>query len=91
MKGASGFSFVDLSADYAGVAFAKEVSADAPLLAKLKTGFAVTDWLPAFDGLREGLPEVKFKTDFGGPTDDRFKKVVADIRKRVAELPAYKK
>jgi len=91
MKGASGFSFVDLSADYAGVAFAKEVAADPPRLAKLKANFTVSDWVPKFDGLREGMPEAKFKADFGGPSDERFKKVVADIRQRVAELPAHKK
>ncbi len=91
LKGASGFSFVDLSADYAGVAFAKEVAADPPRLAKLKDNFAVADWVPAFDGLREGLPEEKFKADFGSPEDKRFKAVVEDIRKRVAALPAHKK
>jgi hypothetical protein len=91
MKGASGFSFVDLSADYAGVAFAKEIAADTPRLAKLKDKFEVAAWVPAFDGLREGLPEAKFKADFGGTDDKRFKAVVADIRKRVAALPAYRK
>ena len=58
-------------------------------LAKLKDKFEVAAWVPAFDGLREGLPEAKFKADFGGTDDKRFKAVVADIRKRVAALPAY--
>lgn len=91
MKGASGFSFVDLSADYAGVAFARAVTTDAKLLARLKDGFAVSDWVPAFDGLREGLPEGKFQDLFGGTGDARFKAVVTDIRKRVAELPGHKR
>ena len=44
-----------LTADFAGVAFARKVRSDPGLLARLQDGFRVEDYVPEITGLREGL------------------------------------
>lgn len=87
----SGFSFVDLAADFGGVAFAVRVTKDPKLVDEFARGFDVADHAPAIDGLVEGLPAAKFLKKYGGADDPRFKKAVADIRARVADVPGGKK
>ncbi len=91
MEGASGFSFVDLTADFAGIAFARKVQADPRLIGGLRDGFKVEEFVPDLAGLREGLSKERFRADFGSQTDPRFLKAVDEVRKRVGDLPAYQK
>jgi hypothetical protein len=91
MRGESGFSFADLTADFAGVAFAKAVKADRDLIAKCRDGFKVEDYVPTVTDLREGLTAKQFAADYGGLDDPRFQKATADAHKRVAEMPGFKK
>jgi hypothetical protein len=90
-RGSSGFSFGDLAADFAGIAFARAVLRDAaagkqPLRA-LATSFRGTDYLPPVNDLEEGLSMQKFLDKYGGVKDERFLKAAAAIRARVAKAP----
>jgi Metallo-peptidase family M12 len=88
-NGGSGFSFVDLSADLAGVAFAKQVqSADG--LKQVADSFRVAQVLPPIDGLPEGLQLAKFQESFGSPSDPRFRAEVDKLRARLRALDPSK-
>lgn len=89
MTKASGFSFTDLCADFAGIEFAKFVKAKPQLLAKLGEKFAVSDYVPGIDGLRDGISAPKFKAEFVSTTNVKFKDAYAAVWKRVRELPVY--
>jgi uncharacterized protein YfiM (DUF2279 family) len=84
--GGSGFSFADLLADYAGVSFAVRVL-DGKVKPDALARFAVTDFVPDFAGLDDGLTEAQFAKKFGSFADERFKAEVERVRKRVRELP----
>lgn len=88
MSKASGFSFSDLAADYAGVEFARRLQRHPDGLPAVAAGFRVADHVPSVDGLADGLSAEKFKAGYGGVADERFKAAVDGIRKRVRELPA---
>lgn len=81
--GGSGFSFADLAADYAGIAFAAKVRKDSKVLEALADGFKVEEYLPKLDGLREGLSADQFRADFGSADDPRFQAAMDEVRKRV--------
>lgn len=91
MQRPSGFSFTDLAADYAGIAFAQKVRATPDLLRGLQDRFQVEDFIPPVTGLREGLSARRFRADYGGMDDPRFKAAMDEVRRRVEEVPAYKK
>jgi hypothetical protein len=84
MQGTSGFSFVDLSADLAGIALATRLKAEPGMLADLAKLFRPEDYVPDPTGLREGLSPKRFAADYGGIADPRFKAALADLRQRVA-------
>ncbi len=90
MAGTSGFSFIDLTADLAGVAFAGRVKNDPKKLAELAEAFAVGDYMPGTAKLREGLSPKRFAADFGSVADARFTAALDDIRTRVAASPGLK-
>ncbi|MHB8864434.1 MAG: matrixin family metalloprotease [Pirellulaceae bacterium] len=54
--GGSGFSYIDLTADLAGIHFAERVLQRDLSLEDLATGFSVAAYLPSMEGLPEGLP-----------------------------------
>lgn len=85
-RGGSGFSFSDWCADLAGIALAKRVREGGVRIADLAEKFTVPDYLPEISGLRDNLPEREFIDSFGGVSDARFKKVDADVRRRVERL-----
>jgi hypothetical protein len=88
--GGSGFSFADLSADYAGVAFAARVQKGGVALDKLATGFAVNDHVPDAAGLTDGLTAEEFRKQIGSFDDERFSAEIKRIRQRIADLPGQK-
>ena len=90
MAGPSGFSFIDLTADLAGVAFAGRVAANPTALAEVAAAFTVADYMPATAGLREGFSPKRFAADYGGVGDPRFAAAVDGIRQRVAACPGLK-
>ena len=90
MKGTSGFSFADLCTDLAGIEFAGRIQ-KTPTFDAIAKEFAVVDYVPDIQGLREGLGESRFEKDFGSLTDPRYTQELKSLRKRVQELKAYKK
>jgi hypothetical protein len=90
MTKASGFSFTDVAADFAGVEFARALRRDPRAVARASVVFEVKSFVPHVTGLAEGLSREKFEADYGSESDPRFRKVLDDVRKRIAELPGYR-
>jgi len=92
-EGGSGFSFVDLAADRAGVRFA-EAATDPAQAARLQAALAGRPaeavFFPEVAGLVEGLPAAAFEAAFGGVEDARYKAMVREIDARIARAPAYR-
>jgi hypothetical protein len=94
-KGGSGFSFVDLTADRAGVQlaeFAISNPSTARLLQdniyKINTESGV---FPDIALLQEGLSEDQFKKDYGNRESADYRVVVSEIDRRIAALDIYKR
>jgi hypothetical protein len=88
--GGSGFSFADLSADLAGVTFAKRIIADPKLLEMVEKSFVVADYTLSPKGLVEGLTEEEFAKQYGSVTDKRFLSRFEELRADVLALPGFK-
>jgi hypothetical protein len=89
-QGPSGFSFADIAADRAGMRFASGVLAGQIPLRLLADSFSVAAFTPDIDGLPEGLSAVQFKDQFGAARGPRFGKQIAEIDRRILELPPYR-
>lgn len=89
--GGTGFSFVDLAVDLAGIAFAARIAKDPQSLDTFARVFYVGDHAPKIEGLVEGLPAAKFFKEYGSASDPRFHKAMEEVRKRVASVPAAPK
>ncbi len=89
MNGASGFSFADLCADFAGVEFAIRLKAMPKELEAVQAQFTVADYVPKTEDLREGISTERFKIDYGKFDEAKFKTAYDDIWKRVKSLPKY--
>ena len=89
-RGGSGFSFADLSADFAGIAFARRLLDKPSRLADIEKTFRIGDFAISPRGLPEGLTAAEFAKQYGSIKDDRYRRLEADIRKRIASLPGYK-
>ncbi len=87
-RGGSGFSFVDLLANLSGIEFAAEVRKSPDTLAQLAKTFEVASHLPQLADLPEGIPWQHFLRDYGSAQDNRFQKMVDEIRRRIRALGA---
>lgn len=87
----SGFSFADLAADRAGIAFAKALLAGKITPIQVADRFSTEAFMPHLDGLPEGLTAKQFAEQYGGVNDARFLKLVAEIDARIAMLSGYDK
>jgi len=88
--GGSGFSFCDLSADLAGVTFAKQVLAAPKSLAKVEKSFVVADYTLSPKGLQDSLTRDEFIKEYGGVSDKRFQEKFEGLRGDVLALPGFK-
>jgi len=90
LRGASGFSFTDLLADEAGIAFARWVlDPDAKgRLARVAASFSGPAYLPDPAGLADGVRVKEFERDFGSTTDARFLAARREVTDRVRALAA---
>jgi len=91
--GGSGFSFGDLLADRAGTTFAQvatqnEASARA-LQTRLAQGFKADDFFPEAKDLPEGIQEAELQTRYGGVGGEGYRRLTAEIERRIASCPAY--
>jgi hypothetical protein len=92
-RGGSGFSFNDIAADRAGTRFG-EYAADAASARNLQRRLTGTisekDLMPATEDLPEFMPEKEFLQRFGGIDSPAYKKMIAEIDRRVGSLPLYR-
>ncbi|MCF2949073.1 hypothetical protein L0668_13205 [Paraglaciecola aquimarina] len=91
-KGGSGYSFVDLAADIAGVEFAR--AATDPTTAwfvqqKLANNYSEGLFFPQIKGLPEGLRKEKFTKQFGEVDSPKYVKMLDEIQRRIANLPIH--
>ncbi len=90
----SGFSFIDLAADRAGVYFAERAMASAAtardLQSRLARGRGKTLLMASINGLEENLSKVVFERRYGGPGDKRYQQVVGMIDRRINNLALYR-
>ncbi|MFT4940537.1 MAG: hypothetical protein ACI88A_003594 [Paraglaciecola sp.] len=91
-NGGSGFSFVDLAADFAGVEFAQ--AATDPLQAQhvqqvLADNTKESAFFPAITNLPEGMSKAVFNQKFGSVDSREYQSMVEDIRGRIMRLPIH--
>ncbi|PCI28320.1 MAG: hypothetical protein COB67_06630 [SAR324 cluster bacterium] len=89
----SGFSFGDLMADRAGIAFAKLLS-ESEENAKYHQGmiafqFILQDYIPNPKHLPEDLPSNDFEQKFGFLQSQEYQKLIRKIDQQIKETPAY--
>lgn len=88
----SGFSFVDLAADFAGVELAVSAT-DLSTARKVQNVLAGnTDenaFFPSIIGLPEGLSKSDFETTFSTVDSPQYIKMVSNIQQRITELPVH--
>ncbi|MEM9659654.1 MAG: hypothetical protein AAF961_14940, partial [Planctomycetota bacterium] len=85
--GGSGFSFVDLTADRAGVLFAGAATsspeAARAMQTRIRQGLTSADLCPEIDDLPEGLSRDEFQTEYGGLGGAKTGELVEEIEKRL--------
>ncbi|WP_348734085.1 hypothetical protein [Rheinheimera texasensis] len=94
LKGGSGFSFVDLLADRAGIRFARLAVATPESARALQQFFATTErteqeLFPSKSRLPEGLPQEMFEQQYQSIDSAVYQQMVAEIDRRLNALPLY--
>ena len=86
--GGSGFSFVDMMANRAGIMFAGAATGNATaargMQARISRGMVSGDLLPDIEGLPEGIPDARFRAEFGGLRGEGSRRVNDEITRRLA-------
>jgi hypothetical protein len=92
-RGGSGFSFVDLAADRAGIRFAETATdpgGGALRLQQLLAGNpAELLVFPIVADLPENIPQEQFEQLYKGVDSAKYNRVVAEIDRRIDSCPAY--
>lgn len=85
--GGSGFSFVDLLADQAGIRFAANAISDEPhaiaIRDRIEKGLVIQDVMPSIDALPEGISTDRFQTEYGGMGGKKTRELLKDIQFRL--------
>ena len=92
-RGGSGFSFVDLAADRAGLKFAELALTSGGAAAVQRNARALEDpgfFFPSIRGLEEGLTAAQFEQRYGSVESEAYVAVVNEIDRRIARLPLFK-
>ena len=90
----TGFSFVDLTADYSGIEFAERLTNADPKIAhhaltQLAQHFSGKDFVPSIEGIPESLTYSRFAELFGSVIDTRFAVWVRMIRKQIRNCRGF--
>lgn len=87
-RSGSGFSFDDLAADRAGTRFGEIATRRAAALqARLEPGLTETQILPVVADLPGGMSEAQFLERYGGVGASAYREMIAEIERRLDELP----
>lgn len=85
--GGSGFSFVDLLADQAGIRFAANAISDEPhaiaIRDRIEKGLVIQDVMPSIDALPESIFSDRFQTEYGGIGGEKTRELLKDIQFRL--------
>lgn len=92
-SGGSGFSFADLAADRAGIAFVKAATASESGAQHLQQSIVAhkgeSAFFPSISGLSEGLSAAQFRRMYGSTESQEYRSQVELIDERIARLPVY--
>ena len=91
-QGGSGFSFNDLAADRAGTRLGELATGSnvQKLQQRLAQGMTDADLLPKVSDLPEDLQAAEFQKRFGGVDGPGYKKMTAEVERRIAALGLYR-
>lgn len=92
-RGGTGFSFNDLCADKAGTRFGERATAysrASEIQTRVAQSLVESDIMPRADDLPEHMSESEFKRRFGGVDSPRYNRMIAEIDRRVDQLPLYR-
>lgn len=92
-RGGTGFSFNDLCADKAGTRFGERATAysrASEIQTRVARSLVESDIMPRADDLPEHMSESEFKRRFGGVDSPRYNQMIAEIDRRVEQLPLYR-
>ncbi len=92
-RGGTGFSFNDLCADKAGTRFGERATAysrASEIQMRIAQSLVESDIMPRADDLPEHMSESAFRQRFGGVDSPRYKRMIAEIDRRVDQLPLYR-
>jgi hypothetical protein len=93
-RGGSGFSFGDLAADRAGTRFGAAATASGAsaraLQARMRAGVRDPEIMVDTAGLPDFMPEAEFKRRFGGVDAPAYRRMAADIERRIDALPVHR-
>jgi hypothetical protein len=92
-RGGSGFSFVDLAADRAGLAFAESATQSRESARRFQRIMAKTSseatYFLSFQDLEEGIDALQFQEKYGNIDSQHYAAMVKDIDQRLKTLPLY--
>ncbi|WP_018982872.1 hypothetical protein [Salinimonas chungwhensis] len=91
-RGGSGYSFVDLTADLAGVEMAKVLANPDTAASAQQTLATAADeslYMPAIKGVVEGLSKREFNRRYEKVDSEAYLEEVRQIRARLAQMPFY--
>ena len=90
--GGSGFSFVDLMADFAGNRFAEAATRNQQsardMQLRIDNEIRTSEFLPGIEGLPEGIPNDEFQKEYGGLGGSKTNSIVKEIMNRLAKCEA---
>ena len=93
-RNSSGFSFNDLGADRAGTRFGDMAAASdkgaVHLYRQLESSLREPDFFPDIADLPEYMAEAEFKRRYGAVGEPAYRKMLAEIERRIAALPLYR-
>ncbi|MGY6276969.1 hypothetical protein [Methylomonas sp. MgM2] len=88
-RGGSGFSFNDIAADRAGRRMGELAVKTDAAARRIQRQLAIakeSDFMPATADLPEFMPEAEFRRRFGGLQGAKYRQMMIDIDRRIAEL-----
>jgi uncharacterized protein YfiM (DUF2279 family) len=92
LRGGSGFSFSDIAGDKAGVTLAAQASDSSTAkrvqlaMAKVKSE---SDFFPDIAGLPDNMTQAEFESRYGDVESQPYRELIADIDRRIAQVPAF--